>query len=218
MTRINLLPPEERAKAAREQGLALIVLALIVLVGVLGAVYVLEKRKVSAKEDKVTGVEQQIEQADRQVAALETYAKMEQDRSTMNEQVKLIYDARVDWSGILEEVSLVIPESVSLRSLTGVVPDAMQAGGGGQVAATTGTAATAPSIVLEGDAWSFVNIAEFMTRLGLLPQLENIRLANSTIVPNPTAGQPSTVTFEIDADLRPFATPPPTTTLVGTGQ
>jgi hypothetical protein len=48
-----------------------------------------------------------------------------------------IYDARVDWSGILEELSLVIPDQVVLTDLTAQVPATMQPSvGGGAVNAT----------------------------------------------------------------------------------
>jgi len=207
MTRINLLPPAERAKAAREQGLALIVLGLVALVIVLGAVYLVSYRQVSDKEDQVAEVQAQIDQAQQQLGELQQYEAAQTQRGEMETQARGIYESRVLWSSILEEVSLVIPENCDLTQMTCAVPDNMQAQAiGGE--AEVGGAAAEPGIMFTGDAKTHKDVAEFMTRLGLLPQIYNIRLVQSTLQESQDGGT-SYVQFEIDVDLRPFLTPPP---------
>jgi type IV pilus assembly protein PilN len=213
MTRINLLPAEERAKAAREQGLALVGLGLLVLVIALGAVYLVESRRVSSKQDEVTQVKAQIDQANRQVAELKPYETLAQQTATMKGTAVAIYDSRVGWSNILEEVSLVIPDNVSLFKMVGTVPPTMQAGVGGSA---EGSASTTPGLQFQGNAWNYQDIAEFMTRLGLLPQLKDIRLEFATKVSS-GEGAPETIEFTIDANLRPFQTPVPLAGATGGG-
>jgi Tfp pilus assembly protein PilN len=213
MTRINLLPAEERAKAAREQGLALVGLGLLVLVIALGAIYLLESRRVTSKQNQVAEVKAQIDQANRQVTTLKPYQDLAEQRATMQGTAKAIYDTRVAWSSILEEVSLVIPDNVSLLELTGAVPPGMQAGVGSTGEAAAGTS----DIEFVGDAWNYFDIAEFLTRLGLLPQLKDVRLDTGTLVQT-DEGTPPTIRFSIRANLRPFTdTTPPTATATGGG-
>ena len=58
-------------------------------------------------------------------------------------------------------------------------------------------------------------MAEFMTRLGLIPQLMNITLTTSTDAqhPRPTTTTTTFKQFTVTAQLRPYTTLPPTTTL-----
>ena len=58
------------------------------------------------------------------------------------------------------------------------------------------------------------DVAEFMTRLGLIPQLMNITLTQSTEREHRRTGTTTTYTqFTITAGLRPYTTAPPATQL-----
>ena len=46
----------------------------------------------------------------------------------MTQTARGIYDSRVPWSTLLQEISLVIPDNVRLQSLTGTVPASMLPG------------------------------------------------------------------------------------------
>lgn len=215
MKRINLLPPEQRTKASRERGLLWAILILVALVVVLGAVYIQQKSQVSSKEDELAAIQAEQAQLDAQIAALQPYADLQSTRVQMTQTAKGIYDARVYWSTILEQVSLVIPENVRLTSMTCTVPPEMLPGG---TASTTGAAPVA-NVTFVGTTYTHEDVAEFMTRLGLIPQLKNIQLSASTgAAPTSTTGSsaspaPVTVTFTVTASLRPYLTAPPTTTL-----
>ena len=101
MTRINLLPPEERSRAAREQGLLLTIVGLIVLVVALGAVYFMSVRQVSAKQDQVNTVAAQIDVANVRLAALKPYATLQVQRQAMTVTAVQILNARVILSNVL---------------------------------------------------------------------------------------------------------------------
>lgn len=207
MTRINLLPPEQREKASREQGIMLIVLGLVAVVLVLGAVYFLTVQKVSNKQAEVDSVQAQTVAAEQELAALKPYEALQQRKEDMAQWARDIYDSRVIWSSIFEEVSLVIPDTVCLTQMSCEVPENMLAGN-----TLEGETATPTGIVLIGQAESFKEVGEFISRLGLLPQLANPpQLKNAVVVPS-TAGGEDVVTFEIDVVLRPFLVAPPTGT------
>jgi len=203
MTRINLLPPEHRAKASREQGILLVVLGLVAVVLVLGAVYFLTLQKVNGKQEDVDVAQVQIDQVNQQIEELRPYEAIETQKVSMAETVKGLYDSRVLWSAILEEISLVIPETVDLTQMSCTVPSNMLAG---SVSASGATQAV--GISFGGQAGTFKDVGEFMTRLGLLPQIMNPRLLSAT-ASTATAGQEPFVTFQVEVVLRPFVTPPP---------
>jgi Tfp pilus assembly protein PilN len=219
MKRINLLPPEARVKASRERGLVYAVLFLVVVVVVLGLVYVWQSGIVTTKQNDLAQIQSEQAVVAAQAAALAPYAQIQATRTAMTATGKGIYEARVPWSTILEEVSLVIPENVRLQSMTCAVPATMQPG----AAAAAGAAAASADVTFSGTTYTHQDVAEFMTRLGLIPQLTNILLGSSTgsvAAPTGTSGSTqSTVTFTVTASLRPYQTPPPTTVLqAGAGQ
>jgi len=221
MKRINLLPPEARVKASRERGLIYAVLFLVAVVVVLGVVYMWQNNVLKTKEDDLAQIQAQQQVVAAQAAALAPYAVIQAQRVAMKDTGKGIYEARVPWSTILEEVSLVIPENVRLQSMACAVPALMQPGAG--AAAAAGAAAPASTdVTFTGTTDTHQDVAEFMTRLGLIPQLMNIQLGSSTgtAATTSTSGSTSaTVSFTVTASLRPYQTPPPTTALqAGAGQ
>ena len=210
MTRINLLPPEERSRAAREQGLLLAIVGLVVLVVALGAVYFMSYRQVSDKKVQLDAISGQVDVANVQLAALKPYAALQVQREAMDVTATQILNSRVIMSNVLEEVGLLIPSGVSLTQMNVTVPSYMVAGSSDASAPGT-TTALATDFTLVGDATgstlydAHVQVATLMTQLGLMPQIMNIRLTSA----NSSTTVPNDVQFSIAANLRPFATTPP---------
>jgi Tfp pilus assembly protein PilN len=211
--RINLLPPEQRVKASRERGLLWAILILVAVVVALGVVYLYENKQVSDKQAELDDLTAQTAAVQLQIDALQPYADLQTTRTSMTETAKGIYDARVSWSTILQEISLVIPENVRLQSLAGVVPPTMLPGTA--VVVPQGTVPATPDLTFAGTTYTHQDVADFMTRLGLIPQLTGIQLNTSAGSGSAAGGSPTTVTFTVTASLRPFMTPPPPTQLAG---
>lgn len=220
MKRINLLPPEERVKASRERGLAYVLLALILVAVALGGVYVWEHGKLASKNSQIADLEQQITSLQGQVNSLLPYQALATSRAALALTAKQIFDSRVLFSNILQEISLVIPSNVSLSSLSFTVPAAMLPGGGGQAVGSGTTPGTSADVTMVGVTNTHRDVAEFMTRLGLIPQFTYVVLsssAESAVVFNSGgtgAGASATTTvvqvrFQIVAALRPYLTSPP---------
>jgi Tfp pilus assembly protein PilN len=214
MKRFNLLPPEQRVKASRERGLLYAILGLVVLVVVLGAVYMQQTGVLADKQAELDGIAAENAVVQQQIAVLQPYAQLNNLRTAMGVTALGIYDARVSWSNIIEEVSLVIPENVRLQTLSCIVPPAMLPGA--PPAVPGGEAAASADVTFTGITYTHQDVAEFMTRLGLIPQLTNIQLTNSTGAAGtgPVATATTTrVTFTVTASLRAYLSPPPTTAL-----
>jgi Tfp pilus assembly protein PilN len=212
MKRINLLPQEERVKASRERGLIWAILILVAIVVVLGLVYVKYRSDVNTKQNELTSIQNETAVVQAKIAELSPYAALQAQRTAMTQTAKGIYDSSVPFSILLQELSLVIPENVRLQTLTATVPPAMLPGG----ATAEGTAATTTDVTFTGQTEKHKDVAEFMTRLGLIPQLKGITLGSSTDSTSTTTSGTSTPTikqFTITAQLRPYTTAPPTTQL-----
>jgi Tfp pilus assembly protein PilN len=217
MKRINLLPQEERVKASRERGLIWAILILVALVVVLGLVYVKYNSDVGAKEDELASIQAEQATVDAKLAELSPYAVLQAQRTAMTETAKGIYESSVPFSILLQELSLVIPENVRLQTLMATVPPAMLPGS----APAEGVAGAATTdVTFTGETEEHRDVAEFMTRLGLIPQIMGITLTSSTeassTTATTTASSAPAVTytqFTVTSQLRPYTTTPPPTTL-----
>jgi Tfp pilus assembly protein PilN len=222
MQRINLLPQEERRKASRERGLMYALLFLIFVVAVLGVLYVFENQRVSTRNHEVATEQVQLDAINAEIAKLKPFETLQSQRASMNTAAATIVDNRVIWSSIFEEISLLIPDTVRLTGLTAAVPSNMLSGAAGGTA-TAGAA----DVVFSGQAASHKDVADFMTRLGLMPQLMNVQLvsaakAGGSAGSGSEATTASLVGFQITAQLRPFQSVPPaaapSTTTPASGQ
>ena len=215
MKRINLLPQEERVKASRERGLIWAILILVALVVVLGLVYVKYNSDVGAKQDELAAIQAETAVVQAKIVELSPYAALQAQRTAMTETAKGIYQSSVPFSILLQELSLVIPENVRLQTLTATVPPSMLPGAAAPAAGSTNT-----DVTFTGQTDDHRDVADFMTRLGLIPQLKSITLTSSTEAAatssTTTASSAPTVSytsFTVTAALRPYTTQPPTTTL-----
>jgi Tfp pilus assembly protein PilN len=205
MQRINLLPQEERRKASRERGLMYALLFLILVVAVLGVLYVFENQRLTARNQDVATQQTKLDAVNAEVAKLKPFETLQSQRASMTQAASKIVDSRVIWSSIFEEVSLLIPDSVRLTGLTAAVPATMLSG-----TAASGTGTGGADITFSGQAASHQDVADFMTRLGLMPQLMNIQLVSAVKAATQASGTGSStsstslVGFQITAQLRPF--------------
>ncbi len=219
MKRINLLPPEDRVKASRERGLIYAILILVLVVVVLGLVYLKFNSDAGAKQSDLDRITAQTASLQTRIAELRPYAELQNQRTAMTDTAKAIHQTSVPFSIILQQLSLVIPDNVRLQSLAATVPPAMLPGA---PAVEAGAAAAAPTVdvTFTGVTEKHRDVAEFMTRLGLIPQLKDIQLISSTdSAAGAAAGAETTAPtatykqFTVTAQLRPYLQLPPATTL-----
>ncbi len=112
---------------------------------------------------------------------------------------------RIAWDRILREFSLVVPDDVTIQTMsltappdTPVLPGAIT------------TVATPTGLVLMGTAYSHDSVARLMSRLMLIPDLTDVTLSSSTAMANGGGVQ-----FNIAAAVKgapPPVLPPPDTT------
>jgi len=109
---------------------------------------------------------------------------------------------RIAWDRILREFSLVVPDDITISTLT------MTAPGG------TTTPSQGEGLAISGLAFSHDSVARLLSRLMLIPDLSDVSLASSTAATNGGSG----VTFSINASVKGAPVPVvPATTPTDTG-
>jgi Tfp pilus assembly protein PilN len=103
--------------------------------------------------------------------------------------------SRVAWDRVLRQVSLVLPEDVWLTSLSATAPAAATTAG----APTAGGPTATSGFTLIGSTYSQNGVARFLSRLAVIPDLENVRLQSSESV---LVSERDLVQFTILADVR----------------
>lgn len=234
MRAVNLLPRETakpRRQLRSQSAPALVGAGLgIFVAGALALGFFHETSAVSSAQARLQEAKTVLSQTPKPPQAStkpEPNAQLAAQESARIVAVSIALGTRVAWDRILRELSLVLPDDVSVTSLTLAAPT------------TTATATTTPTgtMTIAGATYSHDSVARLISRLALIPELTDVSLqsdssSNSTSAPGQTSG-PSLVEFTIAAGVKPpvgaisVTAPPPAppvttntsaTTTTGAGQ
>ena len=144
-----------------------------------------------------------------------------QERSDRIAALAAALSTRVSLDRVLNEISLVLPEDAWLTALNATAPAAVVTtaplASGGAPPPPSVASSGPEGVTIQGSTYSYDSVARVVSRLSVVPSLENVRLtATALIVPQeaqsagataPTqkAGRP-VVTFTISGSLRSEAT------------
>lgn len=190
MPRVNLVPTEEKRREFRRQMITLPVAGAAVAIVVLGGSYLYFDWRLRTTESELEQAKQNNASLSKQVAELQKYEDLKAQKQARLSAVTSVYQSRFRWSRMLDDLSFVIPESVSLTKVNGKVPGAV----------TTGTTGSRESgqrdLEFEGFTRSMPEVAVFMVRLALIPSLADVTLKKAEVE---KSGGP--VHFTINASL-----------------
>jgi Tfp pilus assembly protein PilN len=197
MRAVNLLPVEERGGRRRPPTAALAIAgAGVVLVSVLALAFLSAGGTVDERERELAGVERQLAEARSAIEkeqAKQAQPALAAERDQRMAALNAALAERLAWDRVLGDVSLVIPNDVWLSKLT--------AGGGEE--AVEGSEAAAPTsavtLTFTGFTYTQEGVARFLTRLGLAPELHNVRLQQSSVT---KVGTRDVFGFTVLADLK----------------
>lgn len=196
--RINLLPPEiyERQRS-RRRTFAVIAIGLILLAAI-GGFYILQVLNLSRIEEDITAQQSENAALQQQINELQEVAQLQVEIESTRQLLSTLLSDRLLWSGILRDISLVIPGEAWLDSLTGSTTVAAEAG----VAPTPGVTGPAAGLVgqisFSGFAFDHRDVALWLSRLEDVRGFVNPWLANSTKSP---IGATEAVQFSSSVDL-----------------
>ena len=197
MRAVNLLPKDHAQKGGGRPSAPVLVgvCAGVLVAAALGADFMMQSGKI-AKEQRTL---------DELQAKVDALPAAPEGPSTAQTQLAGEHSARVTalsgalanrvaWDRIFREFSLVLPDDVWLTSLTAHAP-VSPAGAG----ATPSTGGAATMFAINGRTYSHDGVARLLSRLQVVPDLQNVTLVSSTLS---KAGGQDVVDFSIVADIR----------------
>jgi Tfp pilus assembly protein PilN len=219
MRAVNLLPRDVETTKTRQLSPPVVtgVVAAIIVVTILAAGFVRESAKVSHKRTELDAARAELALVPAPVVQDSSSSTLASERTKRVTALQGALDGRVAWDRVLREISLVFPDDVWLSGLT------LQAPASATPVSATGTAPTptptptptapAPAtptaipsdFTMNGKAFSHQGVARLLSRLALVPDLENVTLGHST---RNDAGKRGAVEFSVVASIRaPGGTP-----------
>ncbi len=163
MRPVNLIPPEERRgeqAPLRSGPLAYIVLGALVLVLAGVTAVVLLGNQISEREAELAKVEREDAVAAAKATRLASYTSFRDMSEQRVATVQSLADSRFDWERVMRELALILPDDVSLVSLTASASSEASGGGSGLRGAVHG-----PALEMSGCAEGQEKVAGFVTAL-----------------------------------------------------
>ncbi|HEY3106468.1 MAG TPA: PilN domain-containing protein [Gaiellaceae bacterium] len=197
MRSFNLMPREEpRPTKERESPLPHILVALagVLVFAASAALYLSSGADVTKKQSQVEDLRAELAayQAPAPQKSLDAKAAaLTQERAGRTTALGTALTKRLAWDRLLREVALVIPRNVTLDTVTGLSP-----GSPGAAAAVDGTVPKA--ITITGHTDDEADVAEFMSRLSVIPELGAVQLQSAAV----SNDDPNEVVFTINGSLR----------------
>ena len=204
MTQVNLLPTEVREGQKSRRALAAVILAVGAAVFLLLFIYTLQTARLANANHKLADQQAKNQGLQTQIDSLQQFAQLKAEvalRQTLTQQA---LTNQVRWSGVLRDISMVIPNQMWLTGMNAQVSDSLQSG----ASATAGTPpVTGPqtlvgTIQFQGVASDNPTIALWLSRLVRVNGWENSWLSSAQkIVQDPLHPSASKVQFSSSVDL-----------------
>ena len=198
MRAFNLLPKEEvRAEKESKQSAiphVIVALAGVLVFAALAAFYLSSSAAVTKKSgelDDLRGDLASLQVPEKQPQAPTEGASIDSERSARTAALSTALADRLAWDRVLRELALVLPADVTLATLDATAPSPGSAG-----AATSGAVS---SFRVTGTSVSQASVARLLSRLQVIPELQNVQLEFATASDDPA--EPG-VNFAITASVR----------------
>jgi Tfp pilus assembly protein PilN len=211
MRAVNLLPRDLAKTKTRQLNPPLVtgVVAGVVVVAVLAAGFVTASAKVSHKRTELDAARAELALIPAPVAPDAASTALAGERMQRVAALQSALNGRVAWDRVLREISLVLPDDVWLSGLTLQAPEPTTSvvPPSGSTTETTPAPAvpTTDAFTMDGKAFSHDGVARLLSRLALVPDLENVTLGHST---STEVGKRGAVEFSVMAGVRlPGVTP-----------
>lgn len=201
MRAVNLLPRDDARSKSRQTNPVVLggVIAGVAATAIIAAVFLTVSTGVADKQERLDAAQAELDATPVPPPADTSAATLQQERSQRVVALSTALGKRVAWDRILRELSLVLPEDVWLTRLTA------KAGGTGPVdpnapPAAAGAAPPASTFEIGGYTYKQENVAQLLSRMGVLPQVASVQLLGSTAT---QIGEEDVVEFTISATMKP---------------
>ena len=195
----NLLPPDIGYSRRRPPAAALAALGAGVAVGALVADgFAVQHGKVQDKRAELDALKAELAAVPApKKPATEIPPELKAEREPRLAALNAALAERIAWDRVLRELSQVLPEDVWLSNLSAKSPTAI--GSTGTVTPPADAAAGSNGLVVNGYTYSQEGVARLLSRLALVPNLDNVKLQTSAVA---EVGGRRIVSFTVAADIR----------------
>lgn len=166
MSQVNLLPPELRQRQVVRRQTAFIALVGVGVLVLIAVFYFFQTVRLSSSKDALATQEAKNGQLQSQIAELQPFADLQQTLEAKKQLHDTLFLNEVSWSGVLLDVSRMIPDTSYLTSLAGSVgvPTGTQVGAAAPVPGLVDTGIVG-SMTFAGVAKETETISSWLTRL-----------------------------------------------------
>jgi Tfp pilus assembly protein PilN len=204
MRAVNLLPKDhsQRGSGLPSTPVLVGVCAGVLAVALLGADFMLQSSKVTKARQRLDALQARVNALPPAPAgpSAET-TELASEHSARVTALSSALTNRVAWDRVFREFSLVLPDDVWLTALNAHSPVSPSGTSG-----TPTTTGTPTQFAITGRTYSHDGVARLISRLQVVPDLQNVTLVSSTL--SKAAGQ-DVVEFNIVADIRTASGVPP---------
>ena len=183
MRPVNLIPPEDRRgdqAPLRTGPLAYLLLGGLAL-ALLGVVaLVLVGNQVSERESELAKLKGEDAAVAAKAAKLASYTHFQSLSEARVQTVQSLADSRFDWARVLRELALVLPNDVSLKSLTASAGGGGGSGGSGGASGLSGSI-SGPSLEMDGCAHGQEGVAGFIIALKDIDGVTRVGVQSSSV-------------------------------------
>ena len=232
MRAVNLLPGETKQPRKRLSPVGqLALVAPFVVAGLLVAGYLLASSGVNSNRSTLQALQDELASLPAPKAAEpQQNPALASERQLRIAALGAALQSRLVWDRVLREISAVLPSDVWLTTMSAKAPElpetvptattptpaasATPASTDTTATTTTATTTTTPAaaapvpapaqpMTFVGYTYSQEGVARLLSRLAVVPALQNVKLVSST---QATVGDQQVITFSIEADVRPEET------------
>jgi Tfp pilus assembly protein PilN len=168
MTEVNLLPADVRERNKTRRVTVAIGAGAGAAVVLLAFVFVLQSARLAAANRQLALQQSTNQHLQTQIGGLQRYRELKQEVADKHALVAEVTHGDVQWSGVLRDLSMVIPGDVWLSQFQGNVASAAT-GSTGAPAVAGASAVTAPDIIgslqVQGYTLDHPSVALWLTRL-----------------------------------------------------
>jgi Tfp pilus assembly protein PilN len=204
MRAVNLLPKDDGQRQRKKQNYPALVStgAAVLVIGLMGVMYFSAKSTAEQKDLALQDAQAELALLPTPADSAARTASQRQLSTERDQRVSALSSAlthRVAWDRVLRQISLVLPEDVWLKDFAAASPYPA-----GASAAPTSSNGQAPTLLtINGNTYSHDAVARLLTRLAVIPELQNVWLQQSALS---KIGNRSIVAFTIMADVRQAGT------------
>lgn len=157
MSQVNLLPPDILAAQRQRRMAAVVALAGAGVIGLIFVFYVLQLGSLGSVRDDIERAEQNNAGLQRDIEALQPFEEIRSQAQAKQDLLNQVYANEISFSGILMDVSRVIPSEAALSSLAATSQE--------PTATTGGSTQLVGRIDVAGLAIDYDTIASWLMRL-----------------------------------------------------